>query len=211
MIVCFVGRLAVSRKMVWLAALLLTQGALAPLAAQQTGASGPVVGRVGDQEITLGEIEQRWREIDAGSYMQITQSRFDALDQYLNLVIGDRLLAIEAGNRGMTVEALLEQELPSRMTPVTDADIEQFYNSLGSQQVQGRTLDQLRVPIQNFLQEQRPTAARAALVAELSTSLDLPIESLLEPPRQAVNVAATDPIKGTSEASVEIIEFSDFQ
>ncbi len=199
------------RKAVWSGVVLLALGAVAPVAAQPAGASGPVVARVGDQEITLGEIEQRWREADAGSYMQVTQSRFDALDQYLDLIIGDRLLAIEAATRGVSVEELLQQELPGRTSPVTDADVEQFYNSLGSQQAQGRTLEQLRVPIQNFLQQQQPVQARAALVAELSASLDLPIENLLEPPRQNVSVAPTDPIKGTSEASVEIIEFSDFQ
>ena len=199
------------RKAVWSGVVLLALGAVAPLAAQPAGASDPVVARVGDQEITLGEIEQRWREADAGSYMQVTQSRFDALDQYLDLIIGDRLLAIEAATRGVSVEELLQQELPGRTSPVTDADVEQFYNSLGSQQAQGRTLEQLRVPIQNFLQQQQPAQARAALVAELSASLDLPIENLLEPPRQNVSVAPTDPIKGTSEASVEIIEFSDFQ
>ncbi len=199
------------RKAVWSGVVLLALGAVAPVAAQPAGAAGPVVARVGAQEITLGEFEQRWREADAGSYMQVTQSRFDALDQYLDLIIGDRLLAIEAATRGVSVEELLQQELPGRTSPVTDADVEQFYNSLGSQQAQGRTLEQLRVPIQTFLQQQRPAQARAALVAELSASLDLPIENLLEPPRQHVSVAPTDPIKGTSEASVEIIEFSDFQ
>ena len=200
-----------SRNAVWSGVVLLALGAMAPVAAQQAGTSSPVLARVGDQEITLGEIEQRWRESDAGSYMQITQSRFDALAQYLDLVIGDRLIAIEAGNRGLSVEALLEQELPARLQPVTDADIEQFFNGLGDQQAQGRTLDQLRVPIQNFLEQQRPAQARTDLVAELTASLSLPVENFLEPPRQTVRVAPTDPIKGTSEASVEIIEFSDFQ
>ena len=185
-----------SRKAVWSGVVLLTLGAVTQVAAQPAGASDPVVARVGDQEITLGEIEQRWREADAGSYMQVTQSRFDALDQYLDLIIGDRLLAIEAANRGVSVEGIVAAGAGGQMQPVTDADVEQFYDSLGSQQAQGRTLEQLRVPIQNFLQQQRPAQARAALVAELSASLDLPIENLLEPPRQNVSVAPTDPIQG---------------
>ena len=110
------------RKAVWSGVVLLALGAVAPVAAQPAGASDPVVARVGDQEITLGEIEQRWREADTGSYMQVTQSRFDALDQYLDLIIGDRLLAIEAATRGISVEELLQQELPGRTSPVTDAE-----------------------------------------------------------------------------------------
>ncbi|MDP6605788.1 MAG: hypothetical protein QF664_05970, partial [Dehalococcoidia bacterium] len=199
-----------SRNAVWSLTLVLLVGAWAPLSAQQAGtAQDDVVARVGDREVTLGELEQRWRETDPGSFMQVAQSRFDALDQYLDLLVGDRILEVEAANRGISVDALLQAELPGRLSPVTDADVEQFYNSLGSGQTQGRTLEQLRVPIQNFLQQQRPAQARAELVAELSASLNLPVENLLDPPRQNVSVAPTDPIKGTSEASVEIIEFSD--
>jgi len=202
----------VSRYAVGSLTLALLLGAFAQVSAQQAGAAqDEVVARVGDREVTLGELEQRWREIDPGSFMQVAQSRFDALDQYLDLLVGDRILEVEAANRGLSVDALLQAELPSRITPVSDADVEQFYNSLGSGQTQGRPLEQLRVPIQNFLQQQRPAQARAALVAELSASLNLPVENLLDPPRQNVSVAPTDPIKGTSEASVEIIEFSDFQ
>ena len=97
------------------------------------------------------------------------------------------------------------------MTPITGADVERFYSSLGEQQTQGRTLEQLRGPINNFLQQQQSVETRAALITELSDSLNVRVERLLEPPRMAIARAPTDPIKGTSSAIVEIIEFSDFQ
>ena len=110
----------------------------------------------------------------------------------------------------MSVAALLERELPSRTAPITDADIEAMYNGLGAQ-TQGRSLDQLREPVRNFLQQQRPAKARAQYVEELKNRSDSPIRILLDPPRQEITVAVTDPVKGPASASVEIIEFSDFQ
>ena len=203
--------MGVSRNVIWSCVLLLMLGVGALLSKQQTGSPDEVVARVGDRKITLGEIEQVWRETDAGSFMQVSQSRYDALVLYLDRVVGNQILEIEAANRGVTVEALLQQELPGRVKPGTNTDVEQFYSSLGSQQAQGRTLEQLRTPIQNFLQQQRPGLARIALISELSSSLDVPIERLLEPPRQEIAIAPTDPIKGPASATVEIVEFSDFQ
>ena len=191
--------------------LALALGAASPAAAQTTSQSPTdIVARVGDQEITLAEVEQKWRESDAGSFLRVTQDRYDALHRFLDEVIGDRLLAIEARARGISVDELLQQELPGRIEPITDAEIEATHTRLSSQ-MQGRSLDEMREPIRNFLQQQRPIEARAALVDELEARLDLPVRISLDPPRQQVAVAPTDPVKGPASASVEIIEFSDFQ
>ena len=203
--------MGLKRGVLWSCVLLLVVGVGALLSKQQFGLSDEVVARVGDREITLGEVEEHWREIDAGSFMQVSQSRYDALVLYLDMVVGNQILEIEAANRGLTPETLLRQEMSARVTPITDTDVERFYSSLGEQQTQGRTLEQLRRPINNFLQQQQSVEARATLIAELSDSLDVRAERLLEPPRMAIARAPTDPIKGTSGAIVEIIEFSDFQ
>ncbi|MEE2609184.1 MAG: hypothetical protein VX992_00690 [Acidobacteriota bacterium] len=203
--------MGVNRSVLWSCVLLLVVGVGALLSKQQFGSSDEVVARVGDREITLGEVEKQWREIDVGSFLQVSQSRYDALVLYLDMVVGNQILEMEAANRGLTPETLLRQELSSRLTPITDADVERFYNNLGEQQTQGRTLEQLREPINNFLQQQQSVEVRATLIAELSDSLNVRVERLLEPPRMAIARAPTDPIKGTSSAIVEIIEFSDFQ
>ena len=180
----------------------------AQTATPETGSA--VVARVGDVAITLEEIERKWRESDPASFIQTAQTRYDALQRFVDLAIGDRLIAQEAEAQGVSVAALLERELPSRTAPITDADIEAMYNGLGAQ-TQGRSLDQLREPVRNFLQQQRPAKARAQYVEELKNRSDSPIRILLDPPRQEITVAVTDPVKGPASASVEIIEFSDFQ
>ena len=88
--------MGLKRSVLWSCVLLLVVGVGALLSKQQVGLSDEVVARVGDREITLGEVEEHWREIDAGSFMQVSQSRYDALALYLDMVVGNQILEIEA-------------------------------------------------------------------------------------------------------------------
>ena len=119
------------------------------------------------------------------------------------------LLAEEAKKRGLTTEELVAQEVPKRIEEITEADLRTTYDQMRSQ-MGGRTLDEVRVALAQFLMQQRQTEARQALVTELRAKAT-GIEVLLEPPRYTVVSADHEPVRGPASAPVEIVEFSDFQ
>ena len=76
------------------------------------------------------------------------------------------------------------------------------------QRVNGATLDQVRTPIRLLLIQERMDAARTAFVDTLKEKTTIAIT--LEPPRVEVTDGGR-PVRGSSNATVEVIEFSDFQ
>jgi hypothetical protein len=109
----------------------------------------------------------------------------------------------------MTAEAYVAQESAKRITPVNDTEIKQFFDQ-NQDRAQGRSLDQLRPVIREFLDSQRKLQARAQIVEELKKKSG-GVRVLLEPPRQSVDVAAADPVRGDATAPITIVEFSDYQ
>ncbi|MCH7746477.1 MAG: thioredoxin domain-containing protein [Acidobacteria bacterium] len=179
---------------------------VAPACAQS---GSEVVGRVGDRPVTMADLDEAWRKNDPSARIRMLQDLYDTRRQTLDIVIGDILVDREAVARGISRDALLAQELPSRTLPVTDEDIALLYgqnqNSFG-----GRTLDDMRSEIRMFLDQQRPTQALHAFMNELRADAG-DVQITLEPPRTVIEVDADDPVFGPAGASVEIIEFSDFQ
>ncbi len=179
---------------------------VAPACAQS---GSEVVGRVGDRPVTMADLDEAWRKNDPSARIRMLQDLYDTRRQTLDIVIGDILVDREAVARGISRDTLLAQELPSRTLPVTDEDIALLYgqnqNSFG-----GRTLDDMRSEIRMFLDQQRPTQALHAFMNELRADAG-DVQITLEPPRTVIEVDADDPVFGPAGASVEIIEFSDFQ
>jgi protein-disulfide isomerase len=197
-------------------ALLLTP-ALLLLACSTTPAQQPptvagasdVAARVGDRSITVRELDDKWRSSDAAEHAQALQALYDGRRAALEGIIADMLLAEEAKKKGMSPDAYVESEIARRIKPVTDAEVVTFYQSNVSQ-MQGRSLEQMTPAINRYLTDQQNATARAALVAELKKAGPA-IRVSLDPPRQTVNLAATDPAVGAASAPVTLVEFSDFQ
>ena len=85
----------------------------------------------------------------------------------------------------------------------------QFFEA-NRDRAQGRTLEQLRGQIKEFLDGQRTLQARAQLVEELKAK-GAGVKVMLDPPRYTVPSAASDPVRGNPAAPITIVEFSDYQ
>ena len=83
-----------------------------------------VVARVGGAEVTLQEVEDAWHDNDAASRIRMLQQLYDTRRRVLDIVIGDRLIDREAQTRGVSRDELLSAELPGRITPVADAEVD---------------------------------------------------------------------------------------
>ena len=204
------SRTHVTLSMAVLAAALTAAPACAQSpAATRTAVPSDVAAKIGDRTLTVEEIDRKWRELDAASYMKSTQEMFDIRRRVIDVLVGDHLLAEEAKKRGLTTEELVAQEVPKRIQEITETDLQAAYNQMRSQ-MGGRTLDEVRAPLAQYLAQQRQTEARQALVDELRAKAS-GLEVYLDPPRFSIEASADEPVRGPANAPVEIIEFSDFQ
>jgi protein-disulfide isomerase len=170
--------------------------------ARQSG-DDEVVAMIGDEPITLAELEQ----FLAADLERLERERHKLLEQGLDPLIQQRLLAAEAERRGTSTEALLQAEVTSRTQPVTDAQVEAWYQA-NTARLQGRPKDQLLPQIKVFLEQQAAADARVSLVDELREKQKVVVR--LEPQRATLDLDDAT-VKGPSDAAVTIVEFSDFQ
>jgi len=157
---------------------------------------------INGEPITVDEVEK-----PLGPQISKLQEQIYALKrQRLEGVIQTRLLAKEAARRGLTVPALLEVEVTSKTSPVTDQEIDTYYQANKNKYPS----DNYRQTIQSQLQNQRRGARQQAFLQELRSQASLVI-NLKAPPVYRVNVSAEGaPVRGSANAPVTIIEFSDF-
>jgi hypothetical protein len=182
-----------------------------PSAPAPSSAAGDdqVVAEVGGRKITLAEVDAKWQEFDAAERARLTQLLYQSRRNMLDLVVGDALIADAAKAANTSVDAYTERELGRRVKPLSEADIRAFYEE-NKERAQGRSLEELRKPIEDFLSSQRKGQARAQLVDELRGKAGN-VRVLLEPPRVEVAIASTDPTAGPDAAPVTIVEYSDYQ
>jgi len=168
-----------------------------------SSSGGTIAARVGNQEITLQELDARVQR----THSKVYQAFFDARKQALEGMIGDALLDAEAESRGIS-RADLVNEITASLPTVSDADIESFFNK-NQAQMRGRALQQIGPQIRSHLQTTHRDGAMQSFVTGLRR--DTEVKVFLEPPRVEVRVAANNPTKGPVGAPIQLIEFSEFQ
>jgi len=186
----------------------------APSAAQQSPVSAApgqdtVVAEVGGRAITLKELDAKWEEFDAAERTRVTQLLYQNRRNMLDQLIGDLLIEQAAKAAGAAKDAYEQQETAKRMQPVTEPEILAFFDQ-NKDRAQGRTLDQLRQPIVDFLKGQRQLQARAQLMDDLRAK-GASVKVMLDPPRYTIALATHDPIRGESTAPITLVEYSDYQ
>ena len=160
---------------------------------------------VNGEAITAGEVE---RGVSV-KLSQLEQQIYNLKRQELDALITQRLLAQDAARRSVSVAALLDTEVTSKVDLVTDQEVEDFYQQ-NKARVSGDEAD-IRQKIRAFLQQQKLAALRKIFVESLWSQAKVLVR--LEPPTPAridVPVAGA-PVRGAAEADVAIVEFSDFQ
>lgn len=175
------------------------------------GASGAEpAAKVGDRVITVAEVDQEWRRMNPGVYLGLVREIYDSRRRAADLLVMNELLSREASARGITVQALLDEEIPRRIVTTPDAAVLALYQSLGDR-ARGAGLDQLRPALRAWLQRiTEPELAKMSYVEELmkiSTRADV----LLAPPRVRVERTSQDVALGPANAPIEIVAFGDFE
>ena len=182
-----------------------------PQGAPQPSAGGaePAV-QVGDRVITMAEVDREWRRTDPASYIELSRQMHEKRRRIADAMAADELLAREAAARGLTTEALLNEEIPRRLIPMPDSAVLALYEGLGDR-ARGATLDQIRPALRAWLERHtEPELAKMAYVEELM-KVATRTERFLAAPRVEVERSPQDAVLGPASAPIELVAFGDFQ
>ncbi|MGH7796933.1 MAG: thioredoxin domain-containing protein [Candidatus Binatia bacterium] len=188
-------------SMMAFAKLLLLVGLSLLWAAQ---AAGDTLAEVDGVAITSEEVEKPV----ASQLSKLEEQIYNLKRQRLETLINEKLLAKEAAKRNLSVPALLDAEVTSKVGLVTEQEIENFFQA-NKAQIKGED-PQVREKIRAYLQNQKLQARRETFIQSLRSQAQI-VVNLKPPPVQRVQVTVQGaPFKGPAKAPVTIVEFSDF-
>jgi protein-disulfide isomerase len=164
-----------------------------------------VLAVVNDKQITLGDIENSLRPL----IFNVQEQVYTLRKQDLELKVNDTLLSQEAQKKGVTTRALLDTEVSAKVTAITDAQAQEFYNQ-NKERISGE-FAQLKPQIIQYMQEQKEQEATVAFATQLRRASTVQV-NLTAPESPAFTIAIDDqPVKGNAKAVVTIVEFTDFE
>lgn len=167
-------------------------------------AAGDTLAEVNGVAITSEEVEKPL----ASQLGRLEEQIYNLKRQRVEALINEKLLAKEAAKRGISVPALLDIEVTSRIGLVTEQEIEKFYQE-NKAQLKGEE-SSLREKIRAYLQNQKLVAKREEFLKSLRSQAKI-VVNLKPPPVLRVEVSVDGALfKGPANAPVTIVEFSDF-
>ena len=163
------------------------------------------IAEVDGRVVTRAEVDRT-----AGTEVRNLRQRLYQLErQKLDEYIGATLLTQEAKERGISVSTLLEQEVNNKVQPVSEDEIQAFYEkNKGRLRVE---LDKVHDQIRDYLREQKTAERKNEYFKTLRANAK--ITTYLRPPpiHRADVLTNGAPSKGASSAPVKIVKFEDFE
>ena len=166
-------------------------------------AADPPVATVGSKTITRAELDKAV----AARLSEIEQQKYDALKEGLDGLVAQALIDQEAAARKITPEDLVKQEIQSKVTPPSEAEIQQVYEE-NKQALGGATLESVKDRIIEFLAAQKLEQRRVEYIGELKKKYKTTVA--LKPPKIEVGKGSR-PALGKKDAAVTIVMFSDYE
>ncbi len=183
--------------------LLLLTGSFTLIPRHVSAASEPLA-EVDGVAITAEEVEKAL----GAPLMKLQEQLYTMKHQKVDALINEKLLARDAAKRGISVQALLDAEVTSKVGLVTEQEIERFYQA-NKAQIKGEETT-VRDQIRAHLQNQKLAARRETFLQSLRSQAK--VMMYLKPPpvfRAQVTVGGA-PFKGAEKAPVTIVKFEDF-
>jgi protein-disulfide isomerase len=183
---------------------LIAQAPAAQKPAVDPRAKSEAVAEVDGVPITNEQVEKALGTNLSNLQEQIYSMKRQALDA----LVSERLLANEAARRKITVTALIDAEVTSKVGLVTEGEIEKYYE--GNKARLKGDLEQSREQIRTGLQNQKIQAQRNTFIQALKSTANVTWR-LPAPEVRRFDVDITGaPSKGPANAPVTLVEFSDF-
>jgi protein-disulfide isomerase len=186
----------------------------APSACAADLAPTQVVATVGDQKVTLGEVEKefskQFQKLEADYKKQRFDFRRTAVEQFvLKKVVRDAALKAGFKDEGekKAEDLFLDKEIESKLPQPSDADLEQAFETVKDQVPPGVTLEMVKPQLARMIRGQKGQELMTELFERLKKEAGVKV--MLEEPRKQVE--AVGPSRGPADAKVTIVEYSDFE
>jgi protein-disulfide isomerase len=138
--------------------------------------------------------------------MRLRTEEYNIRRGVLEELIAAKLIDAEAARRHVTAEELLKAEVDAKIAVPTASEIEPIYDGV-AERYPGMTKEQAMTDIAEAMRRKRMTVRRTEFVKELRAAAGVRVN--LQPPR--IEVEAAGPSRGSANAPVTIVEFSDFE
>jgi protein-disulfide isomerase len=168
-----------------------------------TGDAGIVVATINGAPVTDADLTAAASDELKQFDMQIYKIKKNALDT----LIEGKIIEEAAKKDGKSVEDYVKINIDDKVKNVSDDEMKAFYEQ-HKDQVGGKSFDEVKESISQYMNRRSAQDARSSLIAQLKK--DAKVEISLEPPRVAVE-AGDNPSKGPKNAPITIIEFTDYE
>jgi len=192
-------------KMFLLLALSTLVGPQGPKVAGQTAGRAPQM----DAVATVRGAPIYERDLPAaaqGQLRQLALRQYEQRRKVLQQLIERYLVDAEAKKRGVSAEALLDEEVDKTVLDPTTGELRAYY--LGLRDKIGRPFDEAKSELSVML---RQAAVQEARQDYLNMLRDRNGAAILIPPPRIDVVADVERLRGNPSAPVSVVEFSDFQ
>jgi protein-disulfide isomerase len=207
------------RARVLLCCLLLTTGVVGcsgqksvaqqarPTSGSSAGARLPeVLASIGTETITMADIRALVGDDLDQMETRYRRAQYMLIDTALQSILRERVLLAESKKQGKTVDQLIAAAAGGSLEP-TDVEIRAWYEENRSR-LGGRSLDQLRPQITDYLRSERRKQSAQLLEQRLDQEYKVTVN--LEPFRVDLD-SDGGPTLGPGNAPITLVEFSDFQ
>jgi len=193
-----------------------TASAVGPAASASTGdlpgrlPPDTVVATWKGGQITYGDLQKELGAHLIQQEVEYLTQRYSTESQGVDQLLVQKLVEAEAAKRGVETEALIKEEVESKVDAPTEAEIQQMYAAM-QRQLRGAPLDQVHDQVAAQVTQRKQADQFSTWVdglkkeAGATTSLPFP-----DMPRIAVDVD-DDPSKGPADAKVTIVQFAEYQ
>lgn len=161
-------------------------------------------GTVAGETITVAQVDARVQEVEPEAWQALYEARRRALEA----LIDERLLAGEARRTGVEADSLVERQVEATVAAVSDSQVQDFYER-NRGRMGGQPLEVVREAIRDYLVAGSRQQARQAYLAGLRSQAGVAIA--LEPPRARFEIDGGERAKGSVEAPIQLVEYSDFE
>lgn len=173
----------------------------APVVAQSSNSTEAAIAIVEGKALSEHELSSSVK----GQLQRIRQREFELKRKGLEEIVRQRLLEAKAKKEGITTARLLERDVDAKVGEPGPEEVEAYFLAQ-KQRIPGRFED-VKGRLREALKQEKIEAARERYLETLEQRGDFAV--FIRPPRLKVDY---DPqrLRGSPDASVKIIEFSDF-
>ena len=169
---------------------------------QPAAKPGDPIAAVAGQPISEEDLAQA---MGPQQWMQLRSQEYEAKTKALESIIRLKLVEIEAKKRGISPQKLVDQEVDSKVGDPNDSEVEAYF---WGQNRSGVRFDDAKELFRANLKQLKIQKARQAYADSLKATNEVVV--MLSPPSFKVSYDSAR-VKGDPNASVTIVEFSDFQ